>query len=71
MTPAFLSFCSGQPVASEYKWFKGNTHTHTKNSDGDSLPETVVKWYSDHGYNFLFITDHEFITPAAPLNQQF
>lgn len=53
------------------KWYKGNTHTHTLNSDGDSTPEAVVKWYKDNGYNFLFMTDHEFITPVAPLNEIF
>src|SRR5688572_14587857 len=49
-------------------WFKGNTHTHTLNSDGDSSPDEVVKWYREHGYNFVVITDHEFITPVDTLN---
>lgn len=62
-------FCIGQPKAA--KWYKGNTHTHTLNSDGDSPPDAVVKWYKDNRYNFLFITDHEFITPVEPLNREF
>lgn len=41
---------------------KGNIHTHTRWSDGDSPPEDVVKWYRDHGYNFLAITDHNGLT---------
>jgi hypothetical protein len=53
------------------RWFKGNTHTHTLQSDGDSTPEEVVKWYRDSGYNFLFITDHERITPVDDLNKSF
>lgn len=53
------------------RWYKGNTHTHTLNSDGDSPPAAVVKWYRDNGYNFLFITDHEFITPTEPLDREF
>ena len=53
------------------RWFKGNTHTHTLNSDGDSTPEEVVKWYRDNGYNFLVVTDHEKITPVEPLNTAF
>lgn len=53
------------------RWYKGNTHTHTLNSDGDSSPEDVVKWYRDNGYNFLVMTDHEFITPVDPLNSSF
>ena len=27
------------------RWYKGNTHTHTTYSDGDSPPEVVVDWY--------------------------
>lgn len=37
---------------------KGNIHTHTRWSDGDSRPDDVIRWYRDHGYNFLAITDH-------------
>ena len=37
---------------------KGNIHTHTSWSDGDSLPDVVYRWYRDHGYNFLAVTDH-------------
>lgn len=43
-------------------WFRGNTHTHTLESDGDSTPAEVVKWYASHGYHFLVITDHDKIT---------
>jgi hypothetical protein len=39
-----------------------NTHTHTLESDGDSAPEEVVRWYREHGYDFLVITDHDKIT---------
>ncbi len=66
---ATVSITTAQP--SPMRWYKGNTHTHTKNSDGDSPPAEVVKWYADHKYNFLFMTDHEFLTPIAPLNEQF
>ncbi len=43
-------------------WFKGNTHTHTTESDGDSSPEYVVGWYRDHGYAFLVLSDHNTLT---------
>jgi hypothetical protein len=43
--------------------FKGNTHTHTTYSDGDSPPEVVVDWYAEHGYDFLFLTDHNAVIP--------
>ena len=42
-------------------WYKGNLHTHTTFSDGDTEPEGVIKWYRDHGYNFLAITDHNYL----------
>lgn len=45
------------------RWYKGNTHTHTTYSDGDSPPEVVVDWYAEHGYDFLFLTDHNAIIP--------
>ncbi|MBL8190245.1 MAG: hypothetical protein JNK38_19670, partial [Acidobacteria bacterium] len=38
-------------------WYKGNTHTHTVNSDGDSTPDEVVRWYREHKYNFLVLSD--------------
>ena len=43
-------------------WLKGNTHTHTLESDGDSTPQEVVAWYAAHGYDFLVITDHDKVT---------
>ena len=47
------------------RWYKGNTHTHTERSDGDSPPEVVVRWYRDHGYNFLVLSDHNVFTDPA------
>jgi hypothetical protein len=55
-----------QPPAK--RWYKGNTHTHTVNSDGDSTPDQVVRWYREHGYQFLVLTDHNFLTSVAGLN---
>ncbi|MFP5245553.1 MAG: PHP domain-containing protein, partial [Thermoanaerobaculia bacterium] len=45
-------------------WLKGNLHTHTSESDGDSTPAEIVRWYEEHGYDFLVITDHDKITKA-------
>ena len=50
------------------RWYKGNTHTHTLNSDGDSTPDEVVRWYREHGYQFLVLTDHNFVTSVDGLN---
>lgn len=65
----FAILALAQPArAGELHWYRGNTHTHTLNSDGDSTPEQVVRWYRQHGYHFLFITDHEYVTDPGPLN---
>jgi hypothetical protein len=50
------------------RWYKGNTHTHTLNSDGDSTPDEVVRWYREHRYQFLVLTDHNFLTSVDGLN---
>ena len=39
-------------------WLKGNLHTHTNLSDGDSEPADVCRYYADRGYDFISITDH-------------
>jgi hypothetical protein len=56
-----------QPAAGPI-WFKGNTHTHTLNSDGDSTPDGVVRWYREHGYHFLVLSDHNYLTSVEALN---
>jgi hypothetical protein len=50
------------------RWYKGNTHTHTLNSDGDSTPDEVARWYREHGYQFLVLSDHNFLTSVDGLN---
>ena len=50
------------------RWYKGNTHTHTLNSDGDSTPDEVTTWYRAHGYQFLVLSDHNVLTNVDGLN---
>jgi hypothetical protein len=50
------------------RWYKGNTHTHTINQGGDSTPDEVVRWYREHGYQFLVLTDHNLLTKVDGLN---
>lgn len=57
-----------KPSTPQPSWFKGNLHTHTLNSDGDSTPNEVVTWYREHGYQFLVLTDHNFLTSVEGLN---
>jgi hypothetical protein len=58
-------------LAAQATWFRGNTHAHTINSDGNAAADVVVRWYREHGYQFIVVTDHEFLTQAAPLQAQF
>ncbi|UCD76428.1 MAG: hypothetical protein JSV91_05780 [Phycisphaerales bacterium] len=53
---------AGRTPHADYKWFKGNTHTHTLWSDGDAAPEMVTEWYRDHDYNFLVLSDHNILS---------
>ena len=55
------------PPPVEGRWYKGNTHTHTIESDGDSPPELVARWYKDHGYDFLVLSDHNVFTDPVAL----
>jgi len=68
-----LTAVRGSPLmatqeAARGRWYKGNTHTHTLNSDGDSTPDDVAKWYREHGYRFLVLSDHNFLTSVEGLN---
>lgn len=63
-----LTSLSLDTQAQTKRWFKGNTHTHTLNSDGDSTPDEVVRWYREHRYNFLVLSDHNFLTDVSGLN---
>lgn len=55
---AYYKGLRGDYHAAEARWWKGNTHTHTWWSDGDSPPENVAAWYREHGYQFLVLSDH-------------
>lgn len=65
--PAFNSSAQEKKL----NWYKGNTHTHTVNSDGDSTPDEVVRWYREHKYNFLVLSDHNYLTETSGLNSVF
>lgn len=72
LAPAFAAaqparFVAAPPLANA-QWFKGNTHTHTTNSDGDTLPEQVARWYKEHKYRFLVLSDHNVFTDPTTLS---
>ena len=70
LTWVLLPAAQTSPDSAE-RWYKGNLHTHTINSDGDSSPDAVARWYKEHRYNFLFLTDHDYRTDPDGLNSIF
>jgi len=64
---AGLALAAGSAVGQSMSsvWYRGNLHTHTINSDGDSPPYDVVAWYKRNGYQFLALTDHNTFTDPA------
>ncbi|NJM26745.1 MAG: histidinol-phosphatase [Bacteroidia bacterium] len=58
----FFFFTACDKRKHEGNWYKGNLHTHTFWSDGDEYPEMVLKWYQEHGYNFVALSDHNTIS---------
>jgi hypothetical protein len=57
-----------QDAPAVQRWYKGNLHTHTIQSDGDSTPADVMAWYKRNGYQFLAITDHNTFTDPTPID---
>ena len=66
-SPTGTRFEVPPPSAQPLRWYRGNTHTHTSMSDGDSPPEVVARWYKAHGYHFLVLSDHNVFTDPARL----
>lgn len=60
---SWISQAAAQSNRSEYThWYKGNLHTHSLWSDGNDFPEMIAKWYKDHGYHFLGLSDHNILS---------
>lgn len=71
---ALLASFAGASVcaAGNLNGYRCNTHTHTSarpQSDANESPQFAVDWYKAHGYQCLVITDHEYLTDVAPLNE--
>jgi hypothetical protein len=68
---AGLVAAESQPNAN---WYKGVTHAHA-NWGAPQLPttspDTVVRWYREHNYNFVAVTDLNYYTPPEGLKALF
>lgn len=56
------------PSTPSGQWYRGNTHVHTLESDGDTSPDDVARWYRTHYYDFVIVTDHRALTKVDALN---
>jgi hypothetical protein len=59
---AVVAACITSAPRSAPRWVRGNTHTHTLWSDGNTAPELVVDWYRERGYQFLVLSDHNVLS---------
>ena len=51
------------PAAATVAWLKGQTHLHSNRSgDSSTPPAEVVRYYAEHGYDFIVFTDHNRVT---------
>ena len=46
------------PFGRPGRFFRGNLHAHSTNSDGQATPEQIVEAYRRQGYDFIAVTDH-------------
>ena len=58
-TPRFSSMTvSALPFDKPGKFYRGNIHGHSTESDGMWSPDEYIENYRKHGYDFVAITDH-------------
>jgi hypothetical protein len=50
-------------IAPPTRWLKGQLHAHSSGSGDSATPAAdVVRWYQEHGYDFVVLTDHNRVT---------
>jgi hypothetical protein len=58
------------PFEKRGKWFRGNIHTHTTESDGRLSPSEVSDFYRTRGYDFIILTDHDRVSDPSGLSTE-
>jgi len=53
---------------SNYQWFKGDFHTHTRFSDGSMSPQENLISAQEQQLDFFFATDHNILANKWPLS---
>src|SRR5215471_8249624 len=71
---ARFDVCDAAPPGQPSTWYKGIIHAHA-NWGAAQLPTTspdvVVRWYREHNYNFVALTDLNYYTPPEGLKALF
>ncbi|MDY6856188.1 MAG: CehA/McbA family metallohydrolase [Thermodesulfobacteriota bacterium] len=60
------SFFSSIAYAENLKWYKGDLHSHSIHSDGDSSVAAVIIAVESLGFDFFALTDHDNDTNSQP-----
>jgi predicted metal-dependent phosphoesterase TrpH len=58
---------SPKPAPKGPRWFTGALHTHTLHSDGTVSPRQLLRLFTDKGFDFVAITDHNNTTHTKEL----
>ena len=59
----------GNPFLVPGRWYRGNLHMHSTNSDGAKSPADAVAWYRDAGYDFVALSDHHVVSDTTAFAQ--
>ncbi|MCG9128904.1 PHP domain-containing protein [Candidatus Poribacteria bacterium] len=54
------------PFKQQGEWYRGNTHSHSTESDGQLSVSDRFSAYRDAGYDFLVLTDHRKVNDVEP-----
>lgn len=54
------------PFKQQGQWYRGNTHSHSTESDGQLSVSDRFSAYRDAGYDFLVLTDHRKVNDVQP-----
>lgn len=57
---------NSNPFQKEGQWYRGNTHSHSTESDGRLSVSDRFSAYQDAGYDFLVLTDHRKVNDVQP-----
>lgn len=61
-------FYSTDLFTQNVRYYKAQMHCHSSRSDGQLSPLEVANEYKNRGYEILFISDHNIMTPADSIN---